>query len=144
MLSMQAQPMAYPSAPPRAVPAPQANAAPRPTQWQNVPPPPSVVRGVAPEAPAKFVLPRPEALGVATTIPAATVAAPALVDWNQIQARMERLKVVAYQKLHQGDGVRVSLTLHNQAPVNAEATSEAAAIHLALERAERVSGPARP
>ena len=138
---MPRMPAPFPSVPPRNM-QPQVNATPRPTQWQNVnipPPPPSVVRGVAPEAPAKFVLPRPEALGVATSIQTAPIVAPVSVDWNQIQSRMERLKIVAYQKVHQGAGVRVSMTLPNQSPVQVEGATEAAAILVALDQAERLS-----
>lgn len=64
LMANQPQPM-------RALPA-QPMMAPQPTRWQAAgatnPQPPAVVRGVAPEAPPRFVLPRPEALGVVTNL----------------------------------------------------------------------------
>ncbi len=139
-------------APPRATPMPtyEPMRAPQATQWQ-VPrpapiqqPPLGIARGVSqePTAPAKFVLPSPQALGVSTTfnLPAAPVAAP--VDWNQIQARIERLGVLKYEKERVGpDLIRVRLVLPTAdptlgQPVSAQGATEVAAILLALDQAE--------
>ena len=104
----------------------------QPTQWQ-APRPPAVVRGVAAEVPVKFVMPRPEALGVATDLKLPT----AHVDWNQIQARMERVGVVGYHKQIQPGAVRVSLSLATGGlPVEAQGETEAAAVSIALQQAE--------
>jgi len=66
---------------PQPMRAPQAPLAmQQPPRWQAVnnpkQQPPAVVRGAAPEAAPKFVLPRPEALGVATTLHPAPSPAP--------------------------------------------------------------------
>src|ERR1700722_20979448 len=100
---------------------PQFAQQPQPTVWQPAQPLPVKARGVAAEpAPTKFVLPSPEALGVATNVKVP----PALpVDWNQIQTRMARLGVIRYQKnaLSAG-GIRVTLSLAtSQAPLEAQA-----------------------
>jgi hypothetical protein len=119
---------------------------PPPTQWQasGVPTQPAIVRGVAPEAPAappKYVLPRPEALGVSTSLNLQPAAAPP-VDWTQIQTRMERVGVVGYDKDRSTPGsVRVTLTLRTadparRQPVTAQGDTEAAAVLLALQHAE--------
>ena len=145
MFANQARPMMNQPQPMRM--APQAQPAPQPTHWQNaaapVPKPPAVVRGVAPEAPAKFVLPRPEALGVSTSLALQQPSpqAPVQVDWNQIQARMERLRVVRYNKVQQADGVHVTLLLPTGDPTmgqpfEARANNEAGAIQDALQQAE--------
>jgi hypothetical protein len=117
------------------------------------PPPPlasgqqrPIVRGAMPDAPPappppapRVVLPSPEALGIkiSSATPAAGTA-PTAVDWNQVHARMEKLGVVHLQRdcLAQG-GVRVILSLPSH---SAEATgdTEAAAVLLALERAEHM------
>ncbi len=126
--------------PPRTQPMPAA----QPTQWQTsgIPKPPAVVRGVAPETPPKYVLPRPESLGVSTSLNLQPAAAPAPVDWTQIQARMERVGVVGYDKDRSTPGiVRVTLTLRTadparRQPVAAQGDTEAAAVLLALQYAE--------
>lgn len=154
---MQAQPV-------YANPAPQAQAprAPQATQWTKAPAqqgasaalakPPAVVRGVAPEAP-KFVLAEPESLGISTSLsspaPATQAASPVQVDWNQIQARMERLRVVGYDKLPVSGGVKVTLFLETgnpgqRQPVQAEAATEAAAVTLALQYGEAWAQQRRP
>jgi hypothetical protein len=112
---------------------------------------PAKVRGVAPDpvpaplppAPPRFVLPSPESLGIATSVPVpAPSAAAAPIDWNQAHARMEKLGVLRYEKSSlPAGGVRVVLLLPmadptRGQPVEAVATSEAAAIAAALERAE--------
>ncbi len=122
----------------------------QPTQWQAPPqayaanpqPIPATARGVPQEAPApKFVLPRPEALGVSADLKVAPALAPApaaQVDWNQIQARMERLGVQAYNKVRMPTGaVHVTMTLPgaNQ-PLAAQGATEAAAILVVLQQAE--------
>lgn len=115
-------------------PAPSA-----PAQWQQaVAPAPSVVRGVAGKEAPKFVLPRPEALGVATnlSVPAPAAVAPVQVDWNQIQARLAKLNVVEYQKARVATGVQVRLTLPQQQHIDASGETEAAAILSALQQAE--------
>jgi hypothetical protein len=132
-------------------PQPQAMA-PQSTQWQapaylasrvNPPQLPAKVRGVSADLPAKFVLPSPEALGVTANLnlpqPAA---ATTRVDWNQIQSRMEQLKVLRYEKdCVPAGGVRVSMLLPTSdpmrgQPVEARAETEAAAIVMALDAAE--------
>ena len=148
--------MAAPTQQRPAAPMAQRPAAPQqprpagPTQWQTAgvtaPQPPAVVRGVAHETPKKFVLPRPEALGVSTQLALHPTAAPVstpqtTVDWNQIQARMERLRVVGYSKAAQPGGVRVMLVLptadpSQRQPFEAQAATEAAAIQIALGQAE--------
>jgi hypothetical protein len=136
------------------------------TPWQAPPPPampslanlaggvpPAKVRGVAPEpmpapqaqpaplpppAPPKFVLPSPEALGIAANPPAAATP----IDWNQVHARMEKLGVLRYEKSTvPSGGVRVVLLLPmadptRGQPVEAVAANEGNAIAAALERAE--------
>jgi hypothetical protein len=117
----------------------------QPTPWQasgNVRPP-AVVRGVAPEAPPlpKFVLPRPEALGVATSLSLQPTPAPP-IDWQGIQVRMERVGVVGYRKECPAAGVvRVTLVLRTtdpsrRQPVTAQGETEAAAVLSALQYAE--------
>jgi hypothetical protein len=115
----------------------------QPTQWQAPPQPiPATARGVPQEAPRptpRFVLPRPEALGVSADLKVAPAPAPATqVDWNQIQARMERLGVLSYQKVRLPTGViHVTMTLPGVVgPVEAQGTTEAAAILVALRQAE--------
>jgi hypothetical protein len=97
--------------------------------------PPAKVRGVAPEEPpARVSLPSPEALGIRT-------AATTMLDWNATHARLERLQAVRFQsdRLPEG-GYRVTFLLPTGAsmPQQVEAcgASEAAAVHLALQRAE--------
>ncbi|MSQ97061.1 MAG: hypothetical protein EXR98_21255 [Gemmataceae bacterium] len=105
----------------------------------GVNPQPTKARGVSAEpVSAKFVLPSPESLGVTAHLqPAAPV-----VDWNAIQARMDRLGVLRYQKDHlPAGGVRVMLLLPTidrtkAQPVEAQAETEAAAIALALGAGE--------
>lgn len=143
--------------------APQAPLAARPpqapqaTQWKVIgaAQPPAVVRGVAADAPANappaFALPPPEALGVSTSlnlpqgsaaVPTAAHAPPAPVDWNQIQARMERLRVVGYQKESIATGgMKVTLLVQTdhptqRQPIQAHGASEAAAILMALQTGE--------
>lgn len=116
--------------------------APQPTPWQQARPPASKARGVSAEVSAKFVLPSPEALGVSPPVPASQLAAvTAPVDWNQIQARMEQLRVLKFEKERLSGGVRVVLVLPTSdpklgQPVSAQAVTEAAAIVLALDAAE--------
>lgn len=122
------------------MPTPAQPAPRQPTQWQAPPPPiPSTARGVPQEAQAKFVLPRPEALGISTGLKVAPTPAPLThVDWNHIQARMQRLHVAAYSKARLPTGViRVTMTLPGAvAPVEAQGATEAAAILGALQQAE--------
>jgi hypothetical protein len=131
-------------APPMVQAQPPRTQAP-PAQWQasGIPKQPAIVRGVAPEAPPpKYVLPRPEALGVSTSLNMQPAAAPVQVDWTQIQARMERVGVVGYDKDRSTPGVvRVTLTLRTadparRQPVIAHGETEAAAVLLALQYAE--------
>ncbi len=123
-------------------PAPVQSAPRQPTQWQPPAQPiPATVRGVSQEPPPapNFVLPRPEALGIAKSLNVApTPAASRQVDWNQIQARMERLGVLTYSKARLPAGiVRITMTLPgNAAPVEAQGATEAAAILVALQQAE--------
>ena len=125
--------------------APQSQAyVPQPAQWQT---PahlmPAKVRGVSAEAPRAFALPSPETLGVSANL---NLAQPAVtktqVDWNQIQARMERLNVLKYEKdLPQAGVIRVKMLLPTSdptraQPVEAQAETEAVAIVMALDAAE--------
>ncbi len=119
-------------------------------QWQPpaqlasgvvAPLPPAKMRGVSADPPAKFVLPSPAALGVTTSLnlPAAQKT---VVDWNQIQSRMERLRVLRYEKDGSIPGrVSVKILLPTSdptrgQPVEAQAETEAAAIVMALDAAE--------
>ena len=84
---------------------------------------------------SRFVLSSPDALGVKAQASAAQV------DWNAIQARLERLRVVTYKKNTEGPGVRVTLHLPTAnpglvQPVEAVAETEAAAALMALQAAE--------
>src|ERR1700688_1733784 len=95
-------------------PAYQAIAS-QPTQWQTAPP--ATVRGAMADPPKKFVLPSPTALGVSADlkVPAPTV------DWKQIQARMERLNVLRYQKERlSGGGVQVTMLLPTNDPTRGQ------------------------
>jgi hypothetical protein len=109
---------------------PQAKS--QPAAWQAQPQP--VVRGVSGDAaPARFVLSRPEVLGVQ--------AQPAQMDWAAIQQRLDRLGVVRYRKNPVAGGVCVTLHLPTAnpgmvQPVEASADSEGAAALLALQAAE--------
>ena len=116
-----------------------------PNPWPNCP--------KLPEGPAAALAalhlsePRPEALGVATSLDLQPAAAPVQVDWNQIQARMERVGVVGYDKDRTTPGiVRVTLALATadparRQPVTAQGETEAAAVLVALQQAEaRVQG----
>jgi hypothetical protein len=113
------------------------NASPAPTTWQT-----PVAAVVNPrQTLANFVLPTPEALGVTADLTAAQPAAPGQVDWNAVQARMERTGVLRYRKEALPGGVRVTLTLRTSdpnfgQPVVAQANSEPAAIAMALDAAE--------
>jgi hypothetical protein len=141
--------------PVRALPPQPQAFAPQPTQWQAPPSPaylasglnprplPAKARGVSADPPAKFVLPSPEALGVTVNLNPRPSAAPNTpVDWNQIQARMERLGVLRYEKdRQQVGGVRVTMLLPTSdptrgQPVEAQAETEAVAIVMALDAAE--------
>jgi hypothetical protein len=95
------------------------------------------VRAVREDMPPRLVLPSPESLGIAVAAPA-----PTAVDWNQMQARLERLGVVRLgrDRLPEG-GYRVVLGLPTH-QVEATGMTEAAAVLLALERAESL-GAAR-
>ena len=135
-LAIQQPPM-QPARPPVQQPQP-----PQPTAWNAMQPLPAKVRGVAADQPPrKFVLPSPEALGVATNVSPAP-SAQTRIDWNHVQARMERLGVLRYQKeLVPSCGCRVTLLLRSAdptcgQPVVAQAESEAAAVLMALEHAE--------
>jgi hypothetical protein len=121
---------------------------------------PAKVRGVSAEPspaplPVKFVLPSPEALGLATPLTVKGPSAPPVpnvpnvpnvpavrLDWNQAHARMERLGVLRFQKDHPPTGgVRVTLLLPTAdptrgQPIEASAATEAAAVLAALQRAE--------
>jgi len=102
-------------------------------------------RGVAatpaPSALQKFVLPRPQALGVSTSLsmPGLNVAA---VDWNQLQARMERLGVLSYEKAKRENGaVQVTMLFPTSdptkgQPMSAQSETEAAAVVMILNHAE--------
>ena len=147
--------------PVRALPPQPQAFAPQPTQWQAPPAPaylasgvprqslgtrqplPAKARGVSADPPPKFMLPSPEALGVTANLNLRQSAAPNTpVDWNQIQARMERLGVLRYEKDRQQlGGVRVMLLLPTSdptrgQPVEAQAETEAVAIVMALDAAE--------
>jgi hypothetical protein len=141
MMMPQQQPQVLrPMPQPQQQPLPQSQAAATwPTQWQPsaAAQPPSVVRGVAGKETPKFVLPRPEALGVAMTFNSPAVA-PVQVDWNQIQSRLGRLNVVEYHKLAVAGGVQVTLVLGGaqRQQVDARGDTEATAILNALQQAE--------
>lgn len=126
----QAQPTPWKSAPPLAHQAAGVQTQPVPVR----------TRGVSAEAPAKFVLPSPQALGVTVSLHSPAVKAP--IDWNLIQSRLERLGVLRYEKnILSADGVRVVLLLPTSdpaqgQPVTAHAATEAAAIVMALDAAE--------
>ena len=120
--------------------APQAQAyVPQPAQWQT----PKKTRAVSADPIARFVLPSPETLGVTVRLnPPQPISTQASVDWNQIQSRMERLRVLRYEKdrLPAG-GVRVRMLLPTSdpaqgQPVEAHAETEAAAVVMALNAAE--------
>jgi hypothetical protein len=111
---------------------------PAPTTWQT--PPIASVVNPRPTL-ARFVLPSPEALGVSVSLTGAQPAPATQVDWNAVQARMERTGVLRYKKEALPGGVRVTLTLRTSdpglgQPVVAQATSEPAAIAMALDAAE--------
>ena len=95
------------------------------------------------ETVSKFFVPSPESLGVSANLNLQATPAPTRqVDWNQIQARMERLKVLRYEKDRPQAGVvRVKMLLPTSdptrgQPVEAQAETEAAAILMALDAAE--------
>jgi hypothetical protein len=137
-----AQPPAWaPKTPQVAMPSPPAPAK------LELPPPPAlaaaqpkpIVRGAMPDSaspapPARIVLPSPEALGIKINAPVSSAA----VDWNHMHARLEKLGVVNFQRdrLSQG-GFRVILMLPAHR-VEANGETEAAAVLLALERAENL------
>jgi hypothetical protein len=124
-------------APPQAMqPTVRPQPAPQPIAW--APAQAVKARGVAEATPARFVLPAPESLGVASN-----VALPAVrVDWNQIQARMAQLGVLRYRKDSiAAGGCQVTLLLptadpERGRPVTAQGETEASAVLLALEYAE--------
>ena len=129
-------------------PAPQPIVQQQPAKWQSAPVsaaatlPPAKVRGVMADQAPKFALPSPAALGVSDVNVAQPNAAKSAIDWKQVQARMERLNVLRYQKdrLPSG-GVQVTMLLPTSdpargQPVTAEADTEATAIVMALEAAE--------
>ncbi len=138
----QPQPNAQPYAPPPKVAMPAPPPQPQMQAQLTLPPPGfaqqprPIVRAVAedspPPPPARLVLPSPEALG----IPPVAAPAPVAVDWNQVHARFEQLGVVKLQRdrLPQG-GYRVTLALPAH-QVEATADTEAAAVLLAVQRAE--------
>jgi hypothetical protein len=127
-----------------------------PTQPSKIalPPPPGFaaatnptrpkVRAVSDDSPpppvrARVILPSPESLGIKFATPS-SVASAAAVDWNLVHARLEHLGVVNFQRnrLPQG-GFRVVVSLPTtQLPHDVEASgdTEAAAVLLALHRAE--------
>lgn len=87
-------------------------------------------------APALLRLPTPEQLGVAVT---------AAADWSAAHRRFEQMGAVCFrlEKLAHG-GCRVSCVLPTTQPdlshrVEAEASSEAEAVRLALDKAEEWS-----
>jgi hypothetical protein len=142
-------PQAQPGWSPNLQPQPRVAMPTPPSQPANLtlpPPPPGVASPVAdatrpkvravsedpPPPPRRLVLPTPEQLGIAIT-PAAEKL---VVDWNQVQSRLERLGIMRLQRdrLPAG-GFRVVLGLPTQ-QVEATGATEAAAVLLALERAE--------
>ncbi len=132
MPAWQTQPLAIPVRPAPQQPIAQQ----KPTQWQQTP---AVVRGVSAAEKPKFVLPRPEALGVSSSLklPEQTPQAVAAVDWQAIQTRMQQLNVKGYHKVRvPTGGFRVTLVLPT-APVEAQGDTEAAAILVALHDAEK-------
>ena len=138
-------PQRMPAPQPQPQPQPQMAQQPQPAVWQATQPMPTKMRGVSAEpAAAKFVLPSPEALGVATKVQLPP--APA-VDWTQIQARMARLGVVRYRKdPSPKGGIRATLVLPTadplrELPIAAEGETEAAAIMIALQQAETTVRP---
>ncbi|HZZ80452.1 MAG TPA: hypothetical protein VFE62_18255 [Gemmataceae bacterium] len=140
-ISGQPRPMQQPAV----RPATQWQAPPPPQGYAAAPQPPATVRGVAAETPRPFKLARPEELGVSTSLnlaPKTQVAAAVPVDWNQIQARLERLRVQTYQKVRlQSGAIHVTMTLPGVAtPVQAQGETEAAAVLVALHNAEQVAG----
>jgi len=158
--TMPVQTMPMPSAqmPGMPVNGGQAQAAPRPVATTPAPmlasaEPRPKVRLQAPDEPVqtpvtRLTLPPPEQFGIAAqpaaaTVPvapvAATPAAPA-VDWNIAKQRLDRLNPVAFHsdRLAHG-GFRISVLLparDGTHHIEAEAGSEAAAVAVALERAE--------
>lgn len=112
--------------------------------------PPITARGVSatPQAPAiqKFVVPGPQALGVSTSLSMPEPkAAAAAVDWNQLQARMERLGVLRYQKAKAENGeVHVTMLFPTSdptkgQPMSAQSETEAAAVVMILNHAEELA-----
>jgi hypothetical protein len=86
-----------------------------------------------PPAPPRLTLPSPEALGIRVDPPAAPAA---VVDWNQVHARLEQLGVVNFHRdrLPQG-GFRIVLALATH-QVEGTGATESAAMLVALQRAE--------
>lgn len=93
----------------------------------------------------KFVMPEPEALGLAVS--SAPAAAPtATLDWNAIRARMHKLGVIGshFDRAPQG-GYRVIFTLPTAEPgrsqhIEAIGENEQVAVQQALSRAEEFVG----
>jgi hypothetical protein len=100
--------------------------------------------------PTRLTLPSPEQLGVSGTGPApVTSPATALrVDWNDLRARLERLGALGLHLDKLAIGYRVAFLLPTNQPdrahhIEATADTEAAAIRLALQRAEAWVGGGR-
>ncbi len=111
--------------------APPRPVAPPPQAWQAAPRP--IVRGVAPEAPPRVVLASPEELGIRAPIQDA-----------QARARLAQLRAQRYESDRLPLGVyRVSFFLPDGAPIEAVGETEAAALQLALNRAEGLRNPQR-
>ena len=97
-----------------------------------------------PPAIQKFVLPSPQSLGVSTSLslPTPKTEAAPVVDWRQIQTRMERLGVLRYNKVQAANGgVHVTMLFPTSdptkgQPMSAQAETEAAAVVMILNYAE--------
>ncbi len=123
--------------------APSSQPYPPPAQAQQfaTPYPQPKIRLQAPDEPARrLAMPRPEDLGLTT--------AAATLDWNAIRQRLQQLGALSFRvdQLAAG-GHRVTFLLPTADPrrtrqIETTAASEAAAVQLALERAE-LAGPPR-
>jgi hypothetical protein len=142
---------------PGALPQAQYQAPPAPAR-QAMPPlanlaaathakPPITARGVAPTAAeVRYRLPGPDALGVPTSLNLPErYTVTASVDWNQLQTRVERLRVLRYEKVRLASGaIQVTLLLPTSdptkgQPITAQAATEPDALVMLLDFAEAMA-----
>jgi hypothetical protein len=92
------------------------------------------VRGQKPDEarPAPLAMPTPEELGV--PVPKAAPAAP---DWAAVHARLDRLGATAFALERAGQGYRFTCRLPADRTVEGRGTTQAEAIRMALDQAER-------